>query len=126
MKPVKIIIIEDDPVQSLFWKMGLERRYGERLKVETYSDPREGIERIASDTDLLLVDWLMPHLDGADVIQEAVKRGLSPKKIVVFSVRTAREIHKKFAPEDCLAMIEKGDPLQEKILFRILDEMMTT
>jgi hypothetical protein len=65
----------------------------------------------------------MPHMDGSEVVREAVARGLSAKRIVVFSVRPAREIHKKFGPNDCLAMIEKGDPSQERVLFRILDEL---
>lgn len=123
--PLRVVIVEDDPVQSLFWKMAFERRYGDRVAVETYEDPREGVERLGPDVALLLVDWLMPYMEGADVIREAVKRGVSPKRMIIFSAMASEEIHKRLGSEECLAIIEKGDLEQEQILFRILDELTT-
>ena len=121
---LKVAIIEDDPVQSLFWRLSLERRYGPRISIETYTDPREGLEKLTPDTDLALVDWLMPHLDGAELIRLATERGIDPKKIVVFSVKPAEEIRKRFGSQACLAIIEKGNPSQEDALFQILDKLI--
>lgn len=103
--------------------MFLEKRFGDSVAVETYSDPRVAIEMFSPDVHLLLLDWEMPDLDGHDVLEEARRRGVNIKRIVVTSSHPADKLHKVFDSTGCLAVIEK-EPKQLAVCSMILDEMV--
>ena len=42
--PRKVVVIDDSRIQCAVWKRLLENRYGIKVAVETYSDPRDGVK----------------------------------------------------------------------------------
>ncbi len=105
------------------WRMFLEQRFGDRVAVETYSDPLIAVENLSPDIHLLLLDWEMPVLDGRGVLDVARRRGVDLNRIVVTSSHPADQLHQVFDSTGCLAVIEK-EPQQLAVCAMILDELM--
>ena len=61
--PRRVLVVDDSPLQCAFWRRLLERRYGARVSVETFSDPRVALGEFRPDIHLMLLDWEMPGLD---------------------------------------------------------------
>jgi len=102
----------------------LDSRYGERVRVETYTDPRQAVPRLGPDIHLLLLDWEMPELDGTEVFTRARAAGVNPKRIIITSSHPATRLHEEFDPLGCLAVIEKAEPEQHSAFLMILDSIM--
>jgi two-component system cell cycle response regulator len=70
---IRIVVVEDDQVFSRV----LEKRLtSEGYQVMLAPDGREGMKAIVSfDPDLVISDWMMPHVDGLELCQ-SVKTGL--------------------------------------------------
>jgi CheY-like chemotaxis protein len=102
----------------------LKSRYGERAKVETYTDPVEAVSRLGPDIHLLLLDWEMPEMDGTEVFARAREAGVNPKRIIITSSHPADRLHQEFDPLGCLAVIEKAEPEQHSAFLMILDSIM--
>jgi DNA-binding response OmpR family regulator len=70
---VKILVVEDDTV---FARVLEKRLRNEGFGVQCAVDGREGMKAIVSyDPDLVISDWMMPHVDGLELCQ-SVKTGL--------------------------------------------------
>ncbi|HVS01790.1 MAG TPA: response regulator, partial [Thermoanaerobaculia bacterium] len=67
--PLRAVVVDDSPLQCSAFRLLLERRYAGRVEVETYNDPAAAVERLAPDVGLLVLDWEMPGLDGAAVVE---------------------------------------------------------
>ncbi len=120
----RVVVVDDSPLQCAFWKQLLERRYGTRAAVETYSDPQAALDGLRPDIHLMLLDWEMPDMDGAAVLEEARRRGVNLKRIIISSSHTAEELHRAFDASGCLAVIEKAEPEQHAAFMMILDSIM--
>ena len=70
---IRILVVEDD---ALF-RAVLEKRLGlEGFDVRVAADGREGMRAIVAEApDLVVSDWMMPHVDGLELCQ-SVKTGL--------------------------------------------------
>jgi DNA-binding response OmpR family regulator len=69
---VKILIVEDESGISQFLKQGLEE---EQFEVTVASDGKEGLRlALQKPFDLLLLDWMLPQLNGIDVCTEFRKK----------------------------------------------------
>ena len=119
----RIVVVDDSELQCSMWRMFLEQRFAGRVAVETYSDPRVAVQYLTPDVDLLLLDWEMPGLDGRAVLEEACRRGVDRKRIVIASSHPAERLHEVFDSTGCLAVIEK-EPQQLAVCAMILDELM--
>jgi CheY-like chemotaxis protein len=102
----------------------LERRYCQRVHLEVYTDPQAAVKALGPDIHLMLLDWEMPGLDGVDVLEEARRRGVNLKRIIISSSHAASELHDAFDRSGCLAVIEKGEPEQQAAFMMILDSIM--
>ena len=122
--PRRVVVVDDSPLQCAFWRQLLERRYGARAAVETYSDPRAALDELRPDIHLMLLDWEMPGIDGAAVLEQARRRGVNLKRIIVSSSHPADELHRAFDASGCLAVIEKAEPEQQAAFMMILDSIM--
>jgi CheY-like chemotaxis protein len=120
----RVVIIDDSPLQCAMWREALERRYGEKINVEIYSDPVVAVSHLRPDIHLVLLDWEMPVLDGADVLEAARERGLNLKRVIITSAHSADELHRVFDCSGCLAVIEKAEPEQQAAFWMILDSLM--
>ena len=70
---IKILVVEDD---VYFQKVLKKRLTSEGYQVLTAGDGRDGMKLIvAEDPDLVISDWMMPHVDGLELCQ-SVKTGL--------------------------------------------------
>ena len=120
----RVVVVDDSPLQCAFWRQLLERRYGTRVAVETYSDPREALAQLRPDIHLMLLDWEMPAFDGAAVLEQARRCGVNLKRVIISSSHTAEELHRAFDASGCLAVIEKTEPEQQAAFMMILDSIM--
>jgi DNA-binding response OmpR family regulator len=69
----KILVVEDD---VYFQRVLRKRLASDGYQVLTAADGREGMKAIVSwDPDLVISDWMMPHVDGLELCQ-SVKTGL--------------------------------------------------
>lgn len=123
-KPRRIVVIDDSPVQCQRWRQLLRERYGERAAVETFTNPRAALPELGPDIHLMLLDWDMPGLRGEEVVEEARRRGVNLKRVIIASAHPADELHRAFDRLGCLAVIEKSEPEQQAAFLMILDSIM--
>ena len=87
--PVHVVIIDDDPEIQKLLRVKLER--GGYL-VETAMDGRAGVTKVvASHPDLMIVDVMLPVLDGLDLIRE-VREALGAESPVCIILSALREV----------------------------------
>lgn len=120
----RVVVVDDSALQCKAWKLLLEDRYGDKVEVETHTDPREVLPHLGADIHLLLLDWEMPGLSGEEVVERAIAQGVQPKRIIVTSGHPAEELHRVFDCRGCLAVIQKGEPEQQAAFRMILDSLM--
>ncbi len=82
---MKILVIEDDPRIASFLERGLT---AEGFHVAVERDGRDGLERALGDEfDLIILDRMLPYLDGLDVCRRLREEGHS----VYILMLTARD-----------------------------------
>lgn len=78
-----VILIEDDAVLQAMFKESLET---DGFKVTTASDGRQGLELVIKEKpQIVLLDMLMPSLNGLDFLREFDAKNHPETKIIVFS-----------------------------------------
>jgi DNA-binding NarL/FixJ family response regulator len=118
---VRAVIVDDSPLQCAALRHLMQERYGERVQVETHLDPRQALESLGPAVGLLVLDWEMPGLDGAAMVEEARRRGVDLKRVIIRSSHHADELHRRFDGRGCLCVIEKGELEQQSAFLMILD-----
>jgi len=87
----------------------------EKFHVTTYSNPVVAVDSINQDTDLVLLDIMMPQMNGLDVLEKLVAKNPDQKVIMMTAYSTLDKVlksHKQGAthylmkPFDSLASIE--------------------
>jgi len=69
----RILIVEDEKGISEFLKEGLSE---ENYEVETASDGKTGLEKaLNSSFDIILMDWMLPKMQGVDVTKNIREAG---------------------------------------------------
>ena len=122
--PRRVLVVDDSKVQCAVWRRLLETRYGEKVAVETYTEPAEAVIGMAPDIHLLLLDWEMPEMDGKEVLTAAKESGVNLKRVIITSSHPADRLHEEFDDSGCLAVIEKTEPEQQAAFLMILDSIM--
>jgi two-component system sensor histidine kinase/response regulator len=120
----RVLVVDDSKVQCALWQKVLEDRYGDKVKVETYTDPAEAVLAMAPNIHLLLLDWEMPEMDGKEVLAAARDGGVNLKRVIITSGHPADRLHEEFDDSGCLAVIEKAEPEQQAAFMMILDSIM--
>ncbi len=81
MTPRRILLVEDEPGLLLTLS---DRLSGEGYRVETASDGEAGLERAAGEPfDLVLLDVMLPKMNGFDVCRELRQRGVQTPVIML-------------------------------------------
>lgn len=82
MEGKKILVIEDEPsMQNAL----VERLKKHHFQVFRAGDGKAGLDiALKEDIDLILLDLLMPFMDGLQVLDEINKSNKDPKPIVIF------------------------------------------
>ncbi len=119
---MKILVVEDDPISCKILKRILEN---EGYKVITAKDGKEGLElfsRWKNEIGLLIVDWIMPKMDGLELCKKIRKENpfhyvyiifLSSKiekKDIVAGLNAGGDdyLTKPFDPEELLSRVKVG------------------
>ena len=122
----KLIMVVDD--NELFCKKMIKffkDRYADKVNVETYTDPIKGLAVLSPLIDLLIVDLEMPRIDGKKFLAFALQKGLDRRRIIITSFHSAEVLHEKFQLSDCLAVIDKNEPEQQKVFVMITDSIVS-
>ncbi len=86
----RVLIVEDDASLGRLLKIRLERR--EKLSVEIASTGEDALEQAQNgDFDLIILDWMLPGVDGIDVLEE-FKSGKSTRHIPVLMMTGKNKI----------------------------------
>ena len=92
---MRILIVEQEPKIARIMVKGLE---SDRFAVDVASDGEEGLQLATEiDYDAIILDWLLPRLDGMTVLRRLRKFG-SHVRVVLIGVRR----------EDCVAALQAG------------------
>ncbi|HEX2030640.1 MAG TPA: response regulator [Actinomycetota bacterium] len=92
MAQLKVLVVEDDPTvqEVLTTLLGFEG-----CQVEVAGDGRAGLEAAARlRPDVVLLDIMMPGMDGYDVCR-ALKSEPDPPKVVMVTAKTSAEDERK-------------------------------
>ena len=81
----RILVVEDDPSISLGLRMNLE---GEGYAVGLAEDGQLGLERIREGWDLLIVDVMLPRMNGYELLKALRARG-DTTPVLMLSARSA-------------------------------------
>ena len=80
----KILIVEDESDVRRLYAIGLNQR---GFEVKLAANGAEAVERISLEKpDVILLDWVMPLMDGGEVLNKLSDTGLS---VIVISGRQA-------------------------------------
>ena len=93
----KVLILEDEPdLRELFVEM-----LSELYEVVTATNGVEGIAAIEKDTfDAILLDLMMPVMDGVSFAEEIHRRGIDTPIVVVSAMPAVEAISKKLGAID--------------------------
>ena len=83
----KILIVEDDSDVRRLYAIGLNQR---GFKVKLAANGAEAVERIGTERpDLVLLDWVMPLMNGSEVLAKLGENGHSELAVIVISGQPA-------------------------------------
>ena len=83
----RILIVEDNSDVRRLYAIGLNQR---GYEVKLAANGAEAVERIeAEKPDFILLDWLMPLMDGGEVLERIGRNGASSISIIVISGQPA-------------------------------------
>jgi DNA-binding NtrC family response regulator len=128
----KILIIDNEAIVGISCKRILEQADYEAVY---HQDPRQGlVEALTGKYDVILLDLLMPEMDGMEVLRQVKAEGILSDVIIITgyaSVKTAVEalklgasdyVSKPFMPEELKMIIEKvfkhSDLVRENVSLR--------
>jgi two-component system response regulator MprA len=82
----KVLIVEDDSDVRRLYAIGLNQR---GFEVKLAANGAEAVERInAEKPDVVLLDWLMPLMDGGEVLSK-LENGSRNVPVIVISGQSA-------------------------------------
>ncbi|MCW9001146.1 MAG: response regulator [Rhodospirillales bacterium] len=90
----KILIIDDDPVQSNVIRMMLELYGLHECEITIAKDGTDGLKRVAAAPDpfsVILTDWRMPRMNGIEFIEAFRKNSVNEGTPVILVTFFARE-----------------------------------
>lgn len=92
-KPVRVVVVDDD---DDFRRALCFHLSDQGLEVLAYSNGRTAIELLGTDTsDVILLDWRMPEMNGLEVLRELRQRGVTTP--VIFLTGLADEVFEEAA-----------------------------
>lgn len=116
----RILIVDDErPIVQLL-RMSLERQ---GYQVLTAFDGREALEVLDREAvDLMVLDWMMPYVDGLEVLQTVRKDPtLAHMKIIMLSTLTQDEDIARGTREGADRYLAK--PFDPKELYRVIRDL---
>jgi CheY-like chemotaxis protein len=79
----KVLIVEDNADVRRLYAIGLNQR---GFQVKLAANGAEAVDRIASERpDVILLDWVMPLMDGGEMLDKLSSDGAAEVPIIVIS-----------------------------------------
>ena len=100
-KILNIVIIDDEPEIISMLQKYLERE-GE-YHVTTYTNPVHAISSLPSNTDLVLLDIMMPQMNGLDALPKILEKNPNVKVLMMTAYSTLRSEERRVGKE-CLRL----------------------
>lgn len=125
MNKKKILVAEDEEASAELLKMILEKA---GYSVDTVSNGIKAYSAIKDNRyDALLTDWMMPQMDGIELIRKVREHIVNPPVIIVITALSSYDARKhalNSGADDFLAKPYKKDDILEKIeeLLSIIDQ----
>lgn len=91
---MKILIVDDDPIHRALLESALKPHYAHITVVETGQDAVEKARR--EPFDIFIADWMMPEMDGIEVIRR-VRALRSPPPFIIMNTVLASEVAREYA-----------------------------
>jgi two-component system response regulator MprA len=139
MGRAQILVIDDDPRLTNALRRALAL---EGYAVETVNDPRDGLVRVRdAEPDMVVLDLMMPHLDGLEVCRRLRAAGDVPILLLTAKDQVEDRVKgldsgaddylvKPFAVEELLArvraLLRRRQPEQERTRLRFADLTLDT
>lgn len=114
----KIILVEDDAVIRKMYELAFKQ---EGFKILTYQDGELGLNAIIEKKpDLVLLDVVMPKLNGFEVLEKLKEKGLLDKiKVIMLTNLGQEEDIKKALEIGAKDYIVKSDYTTDKLIKKI-------
>jgi CheY-like chemotaxis protein len=83
MKPIKILLVEDDPEDRLLIK-GLLEKSELQIDFDEATSSSEGLKKLKSDSyDCVIIDYVIPGVTGLDVLTLSREAGVNTPFIIL-------------------------------------------
>ena len=128
----RILVIDDEAVVGLSCKRILSR---DGHDVQSYEDPQAGLQAaLLGDFDVLLVDLVMPGIDGLEILKQVKAAGVSSEVVIITAHSTVESaveamkqgaadyLSKPFSPNQLRMVLQKvcerSALIRENVLLR--------
>ncbi len=119
-KKKKILVADDEANVRLLVRSTLEDE--EHYDIHEAADGAEALDHIRNDApDLLILDLMMPHVSGLDVLAELKRHPLAHRPVVVVLTAKVNEEQRALAAGADQFLRKPFSPLQ---LMEVVDEVM--
>ena len=122
--PKLVVVVDDNQMFCDRMTQFFQERYGEKVNVQTFTDPLKALVTLTPEIDLLIVDLEMPTIDGKKFLNYAIQKGIDKKRVIIASFQNADFLHQKFQLSECLAVMDKNEPEQQMVFAMITDSIM--
>lgn len=118
MNDKKVLIIEDDPLLLGMYKIKFQNS---GYDVDVAIDGREGLDKFNSvNPDLILTDWMMPRMNGSEMLVEIRKSDIGKTVPVLVFSNSMLERDKKRAKElEVKDFLTKADSTPAMIVSKV-------
>jgi DNA-binding NtrC family response regulator len=113
--PVIVIIDDENDILSMLEKY-LTRQCG--YKVKTYNNPVTALSSVNQETDLVLLDVMMPQMNGLDLLPKLLEKNPDLKVIIMTAYSTLDKVlnaHRKGATNYIMKPFSSLNELEKKI-----------
>jgi two-component system, OmpR family, response regulator ChvI len=112
----RILVVDDEPDIASLLKMALEHE-GSFNNVQTFDDPLLALSNFKADLyDLVILDIIMPKIDGFDLYQEMIKIDNKVKFCFLTGSETYREELEKYHSLNEDMVIRKPIPIKDLLM----------
>lgn len=114
---MRILVVDDDAALVSLLKKYLNLQYSTQAQIETAGNGIEGLEKVdAFDPDVIVLDHMMPKMDGMHALDEIRKRpGGKARKVLIYSAFNLRKESSQHGADAFLQKPATVDQIQRAI-----------
>jgi DNA-binding NtrC family response regulator len=115
-RKINVVVIDDEKEILSSIERFLARE--DKFKVKTYENPISALETLPKDTDVILLDVMMPQMNGLDLLPKLQEKLPHVKVIVMTAYSTLDTVlnaHRKGATEYIMKPFPSLKDLEKKI-----------